>query len=307
MIKRLAVFFALPAAIGMVIGVVTQSPGAYAQDQVTSLEQLVRPTPTTSPSPEPVPTLTPSPTPSESPSEEPSPEPSETEEPPEPRVLSAEELQERLTELGYYYGPIDGDVTTEQSQTAVMALQKVAGVTVNGATGDEVWEAIADPPEPQLLGGDDMRIEVDLDLQVVHWVVNGEVERTMHASSGGGHTYTSSAGNPATAVTPVGDYVIERRIDGVRNAPLGTLYDPLYFYEGWAIHGSNSVPAHPASSGCVRLTREDARWLFDRAPDGVQVLVHGGEFVFTPAGQEAPTAAADDVEEADPGTDTPGA
>src|SRR5699024_10568867 len=100
---------------------------------------------------------------------------------------------------------------------------------------------MVDPPEPQLGDGDDMRVEVDLDLQVLYWVVNGEIERTMPVSSGSGQAYTTANGNQATSVTPVGEYVIERRIDGVRNAPLGTLYDPLYYYEGWAIHGSNSV------------------------------------------------------------------
>jgi hypothetical protein len=38
----------------------------------------------------------------------------------------------------------------------------------------------------------------------------------------------------------------------VREADLGTLYDPQYFYRGWAIHGSNSVPAvRPATAACA--------------------------------------------------------
>jgi lipoprotein-anchoring transpeptidase ErfK/SrfK len=80
----------------------------------------------------------------------------------------------------------------------------------------------------------------------------------------------------------VGQFTVERRISGVREADLGTLYDPLYFYKGWAIHGSNAVPAQPASHGCVRVTRADAVWLFERVPDGISVHVHGGQHVFTP-------------------------
>ncbi|HUH07664.1 MAG TPA: L,D-transpeptidase family protein, partial [Egibacteraceae bacterium] len=78
-----------------------------------------------------------------------------------------------------------------------------------------------------------------------------------------------------------------RHIRGVREADLGTLYDPMYFYRGWAIHGSNSVPAYPASHGCVRVTRGDALWLFDRAPLGTTVVIYGGTHVFT-AGSTAP-------------------
>ena len=36
----------------------------------------------------------------------------------------------------------------------------------------------------------------------------------------------------------------------------------MYFFKGWAIHGSPSVPAYPASHGCVRISNADADWLF---------------------------------------------
>jgi lipoprotein-anchoring transpeptidase ErfK/SrfK len=29
---------------------------------------------------------------------------------------------------------------------------------------------------------------------------------------------------------------------------------PVYFYRGYAVHGMTSVPAYPASHGCVRIT-----------------------------------------------------
>jgi lipoprotein-anchoring transpeptidase ErfK/SrfK len=32
------------------------------------------------------------------------------------------------------------------------------------------------------------------------------------------------------------------------------MYRPNYFYGGYALHGSSSVPAYPASHGCVRIT-----------------------------------------------------
>lgn len=35
----------------------------------------------------------------------------------------------------------------------------------------------------------------------------------------------------------------------------------MHFYKGFAIHGSNDVPRHNASHGCVRVPVSDARWL----------------------------------------------
>ncbi len=32
------------------------------------------------------------------------------------------------------------------------------------------------------------------------------------------------------------------------------VYRPNYFYGGYAVHGMTSVPAYPASDGCVRMT-----------------------------------------------------
>lgn len=35
----------------------------------------------------------------------------------------------------------------------------------------------------------------------------------------------------------------------------------MYFYKGYALHGSNEVPGYRASHGCVRLFTRDAKWL----------------------------------------------
>jgi len=35
----------------------------------------------------------------------------------------------------------------------------------------------------------------------------------------------------------------------------------MYFYRGFAFHGSPTVPGYNASHGCVRLFTEDAKWL----------------------------------------------
>ena len=75
------------------------------------------------------------------------------------------------------------------------------------------------------------------------WVLN--------TSTGNGEAYAAPGGGTAVATTPTGRFTIEREIDGLREAPLGTLYRPKYFNGGIAIHGSGSIPA-TGSHGCAR-------------------------------------------------------
>ncbi|MEX0658542.1 MAG: L,D-transpeptidase family protein [Egibacteraceae bacterium] len=214
------------------------------------------------------------------------PEPAAAEPAPPPPSYDVVAVQRRLTDLRYYVGPLDG-AEGPAMRSAVMAFQKVNGLTVDGAVGATTLAALDTPAQPVLRQGPADRIEIDLNIQVLHLITGGTLERTMPVSSGNGAAYTTSGGGRANSLTPVGHFTVERRIRGVRKAPLGTLYDPLYFYRGWAIHGSNSVPAHPASHGCVRVTRADAVWLFDRAPTGMSVSLYGGQHTF-PAGSAAP-------------------
>jgi len=69
--------------------------------------------------------------------------------------------------------------------------------------------------------------------------------------------YWSKNGGPGGglvhATTPKGDFRLFKHIDGWRKNYLGNLYKPWYFTPYYAVHGSGSVPAHPASHGCVRV------------------------------------------------------
>ncbi len=243
----------------------------------------VQATPTLVEVPDPVPTqATVAPTPAATAT--PTPAPTAT---PEGDIVA---VQERLTELGYYVGPIDGEAGPGTA-SAVQAFQKVNRLIADGVIGPNTIAAMADPVVPALRGGGGNRVEVDLDTQVMYLVRDGRIARIMPVSSGSGGTYAVSGGT-ARSLTPVGSFTVERHIVGERHAELGTLYDPMYFYGGWAIHGSNSVPAYPASHGCVRVTRSDAKWLFDRLPIGMTVQIYGNTNAFSPAaGETAGTTA----------------
>lgn len=200
----------------------------------------------------------------------------------DPDAAGVEEIQARLRELGYLVGAVDGR-RGPQTVAAIMAFQRVQGLAVDGIAGPQTRAALAGAPvEPSLAGGAGTRIEIDLDSQLLHVVEDGVRVVTLHVSSGNGRPYRSASGGTAYGRTPVGDFELLRRIDGRRVSRLGTLYDPLYFHHGFAIHGSGSVPAGPASHGCVRITRADSRWLLEQVEVGFPVHLHGGEHVFRP-------------------------
>ena len=188
-------------------------------------------------------------------------------------------------------------MSTERGGTlrsAVMAFQKVQGLSADGAVGPATLAALKAPRSPALRNSSPAsRVEIDLTKQVAYVVKGGRIDRILPVSSGNGATYTQKGGAKAKALTPVGNYRIQRRIVGERHADLGTLYDPQYFYRGWAIHGSNSVPARPASHGCVRVTRADAKYLLGAIGVGTTMQIYGGAYTFTAgssaAGTDSPT------------------
>jgi peptidoglycan hydrolase-like protein with peptidoglycan-binding domain len=200
-------------------------------------------------------------------------------------------LQERLVALHYDPGPIDGRYGGGLT-SAVMAFQKVSGMPRNGRATPEVLAAIAaaTDPAPLLPDGGPTRIEVDFRRQVLFLWKDGVLARILPVSTGNGKRYCED-GICGVAVTPSGSFRIERRIKGKRKSYLGLLYDPLYFYGGFAIHGSPSVPGYPASHGCVRIPMHVSRWMFDNVPNRTPVYLIGGKRPATPFPPDPPPGA----------------
>jgi peptidoglycan hydrolase-like protein with peptidoglycan-binding domain len=182
-------------------------------------------------------------------------------------------LQQRLVELGYWMGEPDGNYG-QLTRQAVMAFQKVEGLGRDGVAGPVTQERLAVAGRPTPRGGDG--IEIDLARQVLFVVRGGQVQWAINTSTGNGEAYTSSSGGPAVATTPPGQFRVQREIDGLREAPLGTLYRPKYFNGGIAVHGSGSIPANPASHGCARVTNAamDMLWSSGAATIGTSVWVY---------------------------------
>jgi len=185
------------------------------------------------------------------------------------------EIQQRLSELGYWLGEVDGHYG-QLTRQAVIAFQKAEGLTRDGIAGRQTRGHLPDAtrPEPEHTDGD--LIEVDLERQLLFVVRDGELQWALNTSTGNGESYDRPSGGTGVARTPRGEYEIERQINGIRRAELGVLYRPKYFHGGIAVHGSGSIPAQPASHGCVRLTNAamDLLWATGVAEIGTAVVVH---------------------------------
>jgi lipoprotein-anchoring transpeptidase ErfK/SrfK len=120
--------------------------------------------------------------------------------------------------------------------------------------------------------------EVDKTRQVLMFVTDGVVDWVFNTSTGTEKPY-SEDGHSGVADTPPGTFRVCREYDGLRDADLGTLWRPKYFYcsQGIAIHGASNVPGYPASHGCVRVTYAaiDYIWANDYLPMGRTVIVYG--------------------------------
>jgi peptidoglycan hydrolase-like protein with peptidoglycan-binding domain len=183
-------------------------------------------------------------------------------------------LQNRLVELGYWLGSADGNYG-QLTRQAVMAFQKAEGLGRDGVAGPITRDRLAGAQRQGSRAGG-TGIEIDLERQILMVVEGGQVQWVINTSTGNNETYTSSTGGSAVAATPPGSFTIDREIDGLREAPLGTLYRPKYFNGGIAVHGSGSIPAHPASHGCARVTNSamDMLWSSGVAQIGTRVTVY---------------------------------
>jgi len=172
-------------------------------------------------------------------------------------------LEKRLASMRYDCGRVD-DTYDEATKDAVMAFQKVEGLTRDGEAGPQVWERLASAGIPALrdsAGGN--RVEIDLSRQVLFLVNNGSIVKILPVATGrSGYT------------TPSGRFHIDRKLPYWRQIALGLLFMPSYFYNGIAIHGSYSVPAYVASHGCVRIPVWATQAIYRQLPVGMPVYLY---------------------------------
>ncbi|HEY7707651.1 MAG TPA: L,D-transpeptidase family protein [Gaiellaceae bacterium] len=167
-------------------------------------------------------------------------------------------LKRRLRELGFALPHVDSGYGYGTFE-AVLAFQKVHGLARTGRVDARFWRVLESTsrPRPQVPRGD--YLEVSKSRQTLYEVRDGQVVNVIHVSTG------------ATGNTPVGTWHVYREVFGWD----WVLYHPMYFLRGFAIHGYPSVPAYPASHGCVRIPLWIANGLRQRWGFGSVVRVYG--------------------------------
>ena len=208
-------------------------------------------------------------------------------------------LEDRLADLRFNPGKADG-AYDGRLRMAVMGFQKQQGLPRTGVADPATLAKLATAPlgAPMVATTEPNRVEIDLKRQIAQFWKDGRLLRVLAVSTGNGARYCvpkDKGGGCDTAITPGGSYRADRKIKGLRVSALGSLYDPVYFYGGIAIHGSPSVPATPASHGCVRVPMWESGWVHDTVSVGDPVYVVGGKIAPVPFGETAPVEAPDEV------------
>ncbi|MPY91806.1 MAG: L,D-transpeptidase family protein [Acidimicrobiia bacterium] len=193
------------------------------------------------------------------------------------------QLQRRLRQGHYWVGAVDGRYGGLTTQ-AVMALEKASGLPVDGVADAAVVQAL-DAPGPIVpraaeagLAADGDHVWVDKARQLLVVVRDGAVLWVFNTSTGTDEEYWHPTSGWQVADTPTGRFDVTWQVDGTSDGELGPLYRPKFFHSaGIAVHGSPSVPAVPASHGCVRVSNAamDAIWAEGLMPLGSPVVVTG--------------------------------
>jgi len=182
------------------------------------------------------------------------------------------EAERRLSELGYWTGPVDGRLD-EGTASALIAFQKWEGREITGKLTIQELEAIRNgvAPNPRDLGYE--HVEVDVDRQVLMLVNEQGAVRVLPVSTGNDKSFMDQ-GQMSVAYTPRGRFVVYDKTYGWENGDLGSVYYANYISGGVAIHGYLTVPTTPASHGCIRIPMFAAREVSRLLPVGTIVLVY---------------------------------
>jgi peptidoglycan hydrolase-like protein with peptidoglycan-binding domain len=192
--------------------------------------------------------------------------------------------QKKLLSLGFWLLAPNGkyDETTRQ---AVMAFQKYYRLRPTGSMNDATAFLLNRISIRPLAKESKKTVaEVDKSRQLLFLVEEGKTKYVINASTGDDRAYVEPDMNTpgvlirGTAITPVGKFKTNReRPNGWWVGDLGQIYRPKYFIGGVAIHGSQTVPAYPASHGCVRVSTAamDMIWDSGLLPLGSDVVVYG--------------------------------
>ena len=213
------------------------------------------------------------------------------------------QVQQRLTDLAFAPGPVDGAFGSG-TQQAVWAFEKLVMRTpraeATGRVDNDMWQLMQDKIEilPRRSEPGRTHMEVYLPEQVAVVFDNDKPVLITHISSGKLNPDgtpevwcqmlkydTDSKGNKVdppierdecgNSYTPGGAFKFYRRYEGKRVGALGGMTNPVYFNYGIAVHGAENIPLEPASHGCIRINQTIAAYFPSLVENGDRVYVWG--------------------------------
>ena len=222
-------------------------------------------------------------------------------------------VQERLHELGFNPGPVDGvygGLTIQSIWAYEKLVLQVPREQVTGRVTPDMWDRMQDHvkitprrPEP----GTRNHTEVYLPEQVMAVFHDGTPVFVAHISHGTGEEWCREVtispgeygnedgeepkkeGRCGISNTPGGVFTYHRKYEGHRQSALGGMLNPVYFNYGIAIHGAQSVPNRPASHGCIRIPNALSETYFELVSIGERVFVWDGVKEPEQYGEQFPT------------------
>jgi lipoprotein-anchoring transpeptidase ErfK/SrfK len=179
------------------------------------------------------------------------------------RPAGLRETQMLLADLGFLAPAGVTGAADDETAVAVLAFEKWAGLPRDGALDEGVRAALGRATRPApILRRAGKRVEIELGRQVALLIVDNRVERVFHISSG------------AAGATPSGSFRVYRKERMSWSIPFSTWMPwASYFVGGIAFHAYGSVPAYPASHGCIRMIPRDAPLMYAFATYGTPVDV----------------------------------
>ncbi len=203
------------------------------------------------------------------------------------------QLQERLTELGYYEGSISGSFQGN-TRNAVKAFQEQNGLNADGVVGEETWDAIFNTANV-VLPGEPPRATATPEPAPYHLVVDvvNQAVTVYARDEDGNYTVrikdmicsTGTKSNPS----PIGDFTLNGRHalwclfpkwnDYARYwtqiTPSIAFHSVLYYtasVKDLSVASYNKL-GRRASHGCIRLLVSDAKWVYDNVHKGTVVTI----------------------------------
>ena len=209
------------------------------------------------------------------------------------------DLQDRLTELGFWPGPVDG-YYGDETRKSVWAYEKLVLEVESNAPSGQVTPGMWDDMQesfviqPRRPNATPNHTEIYLPEQVLAVFEDNKPVMITHMASGTNEEWCEEVtispgeygneegeeplvrGECGKSFTPGGVFHFYREVEGVRQSALGGMWNPVYLNYGIAVHGALNVPLQPASHGCIRIPLSISEDFLEISKLGDQVFVFDG-------------------------------